>query len=339
MKSIIQLFINEKISVKTEEEWNEFNRNACNANVFQTPELYSFWLLQNNSKPFVFIIRNSIEEIVGICSGIILSNGNNLVSYFTRRAVIYGGPLFLNEESKGLVLQDLIFAINEKISKKAIYVEFRNFIDLTDYKDLFEKSNYKYLPYQNYLITLDNEENVQNKFKSEKRRQIRRALKEGVTFSVENTKANIHGVYNILQKIYKEKVKKPLPGLSFFEDLCELESANVMALHYEGNVIGGGFFLKDKKTAYDWYRGGLDSKYKYQFPSTVAAWAVMRYGLNLKLESFDFMGGGLKGSDYGVGKFKAQFGGELVEYGRFVSVFNPMLYNLGKTGLKLLKKR
>jgi lipid II:glycine glycyltransferase (peptidoglycan interpeptide bridge formation enzyme) len=337
MKSIIQLFINEKISVKTEEEWNEFNRNACNANVFQTPELYSFWLLQNNSKPFVFIIRNSIEEIVGICSGIILSNGNNLVSYFTRRAVIYGGPLFLNEESKGLVLQDLIFAINEKISKKAIYVEFRNFIDLTDYKDLFEKSNYKYLPYQNYLITLDNEENVQNKFKSEKRRQIRRALKEGVTFSVENTKANIHGVYNILQKIYKEKVKKPLPGLSFFEDLCELESANVMALHYEGNVIGGGFFLKDQKTIYDWYRGGLDGEYKHQYPSTLAAWALMQHGLNLQLEFFDFMGGGLKGSNYGVGKFKSQFGGELVEYGRFLKQYNSFLYKLGKLGMKLLK--
>ena len=36
--------------------------------------------------------------------------------------------------------------------------------------------------------------------------------------------------------------------------------------------------------------------------------------------------------------FKLKFGGELVEYGRNVFVCNPLLFELGKLGVKLLKR-
>ena len=39
-----------------------------------------------------------------------------------------------------------------------------------------------------------------------------------------------------------------------------------------------------------------------------------------------------------VRDFKAKFGGELVEHGRFLCVRKPLLYWIGKTGVKLLKR-
>jgi lipid II:glycine glycyltransferase (peptidoglycan interpeptide bridge formation enzyme) len=41
----------------------------------------------------------------------------------------------------------------------------------------------------------------------------------------------------------------------------------------------------------------------------------------------------------GVCDFKMEFGGELVEYGRFLCVRKPLLYKIGEFGVSLLKRR
>jgi lipid II:glycine glycyltransferase (peptidoglycan interpeptide bridge formation enzyme) len=51
------------------------------------------------------------------------------------------------------------------------------------------------------------------------------------------------------------------------------------------------------------------------------------------------MGAGKPEETYGVRDFKARFGGELVEHGRYLCVRKPLLYWLGKMGVKLMKKR
>jgi lipid II:glycine glycyltransferase (peptidoglycan interpeptide bridge formation enzyme) len=48
------------------------------------------------------------------------------------------------------------------------------------------------------------------------------------------------------------------------------------------------------------------------------------------------MGAGAPDQDYGVREFKARFGGELVNYGRFIRINNKFLFNLGKCGMKIL---
>ena len=50
------------------------------------------------------------------------------------------------------------------------------------------------------------------------------------------------------------------------------------------------------------------------------------------------MGAGKPNEKYGVRDFKAEFGGELVEYGRNLFIFNRLLYNVGKLGVKIMKK-
>ena len=62
------------------------------------------------------------------------------------------------------------------------------------------------------------------------------------------------------------------------------------------------------------------------------------YANKNNIEYFDFMGAGKPDQDYGVREFKSKFGGELVEFGRFVKILNPMLYNFGKLSLKILSK-
>ena len=50
------------------------------------------------------------------------------------------------------------------------------------------------------------------------------------------------------------------------------------------------------------------------------------------------MGAGKPNEDYGVRDFKLQFGGELVEHGRYNNIFNPSLYKIGLLGIKIMAK-
>ncbi len=49
------------------------------------------------------------------------------------------------------------------------------------------------------------------------------------------------------------------------------------------------------------------------------------------------MGAGKSGTDYGVRDYKLQFGGHLVEYGRFIRIERPSLYRIGKMGLGIIR--
>ena len=50
------------------------------------------------------------------------------------------------------------------------------------------------------------------------------------------------------------------------------------------------------------------------------------------------MGAGVPDVPDGVRDFKAEFGGELVEHGRFLCVSKPIQYKIGVMGVKILKK-
>lgn len=65
---------------------------------------------------------------------------------------------------------------------------------------------------------------------------------------------------------------------------------------------------------------------------------VIDFAIEHELKMVDFMGAGKPDSEYGVRDFKLQFGGDLVEHGRFKYICKPMLYKMGVLGLKILAK-
>ena len=65
---------------------------------------------------------------------------------------------------------------------------------------------------------------------------------------------------------------------------------------------------------------------------------LIEYAKANGLPLFDFMGAGKPDANYGVRDFKKEFGGEVVEHGRFLCVRKPILYAIGKLGVKWLKR-
>jgi lipid II:glycine glycyltransferase (peptidoglycan interpeptide bridge formation enzyme) len=108
---------------------------------------------------------------------------------------------------------------------------------------------------------------------------------------------------------------------------------------FKNKIIGGIVcpILKNQ-SIYEFYICGLDAEFKDQSPSVMATYAAIQYGFKNNLKRFDFMGAGKPDEDYGVRDFKAKFGGELVEHGRFIKINRPLLFKIGKAGLKILQK-
>ena len=145
--------------------------------------------------------------------------------------------------------------------------------------------------------------------------------------------------YQILYTLYKSKIKKPLPPLSFFEKFYESNLGKILLVKFKNKIIGGIVcpILKNQ-SIYEFYICGLDAEFKDQSPSVMATYAAIQYGFKNNLKRFDFMGAGKPDEDYGVRDFKAKFGGELVEHGRFIKINRPLLFKIGKAGLKILQK-
>jgi len=311
------------------------------SSIFQTIPFYEFFSNQPNTESFAFSISENEEIIVSVFGVILYEPG--IKKNLTKRAIIYGGPV-VNHEHKYVnnALFSILNYLTKRLKRKAIYIETRNLNDYSLYKNIFLNSGFSFEPYVNFNIDITDIDKTFMNFKSEKRRQIRKSLNSGVQIKIAKNKEEIEALYNILFDLYKTKVKKPLPDMKYFTDLFQLfqkyNNGFVSILVYNETIIGGSFCPIFNNKIYDWYRCGLDNQYKNLYPSTLSVYAGMFIGNQKGCNLFDFMGAGNINVPYGVREFKSQFGGALIEQGRYLKILNKTKYNIGKLGLKIMQK-
>ncbi|KIE17596.1 hypothetical protein DS62_02070, partial [Smithella sp. SC_K08D17] len=142
-----------------------------------------------------------------------------------------------------------------------------------------------------------------------------------------------------LKDLYAARVKLPLPDFSYFKNLYESEIGKVFIVTHKDIIIGGAFCLYyEGLSIYTMYYAGIRDYHKKIYPTHIAIMGIIEFAINNNLEYVDFMGAGKPDEDYGVRDFKLQFGGELVEHGRYLLILNPLLYKIGVLGLKVLAK-
>ena len=181
---------------------------------------------------------------------------------------------------------------------------------------------------------------VEQHLSESRKRYIRTTIREGATPIYNPTIEQVRAYYEILKHLYKTKVKTPLLDWEFFEKLYHVEHAHYILVEYQRRIIGGTIVMElPNKTMYEWFECGLDGVGEHIYPSTYATYLGLAYAAEHACPKFDMMGAGKPDEPYGVRDFKAKFGGELVEHGRFLCVRKPLLYWIGKLGVKILKKR
>jgi len=326
----MEYLVNEQIDKL---KWTNFVENNVLGSPFQLPEYYELY----NSLPGYSADVIAIEEsgnIQALCV-IVLLKESGLKGYFSRRAIIYGGPVLIKE--KDFLLDLLLNIINTNYKRKVIYIETRNLESYNSLKNIFQENKWKYDIHLNFHLDCSNLDMALKRMHSTRRRQIRSALKNETYIETAQNISEVQLFYNLLKDLYHIKIKKPLMPWLFFKLFFEKQLGVYLLVKYNNQIIGGIMcpILKNQKI-YEWYIVGLDKSFKKQYPSVMATYAAIEFGAKNYYTKFDFMGAGKPNNEYNVRDFKSKFGGELVEYGRFLKIFNPMLYFIGKLGLKFI---
>jgi lipid II:glycine glycyltransferase (peptidoglycan interpeptide bridge formation enzyme) len=197
-----------------------------------------------------------------------------------------------------------------------------------------------YEPHYDFVVDTSTLEIVNERMGKSRKRDVNASFKQGVSVSDNPSDAEVNDYYYILKELYTKKVKTPLFPKMFFECLWKAPFSKYLLVKYQDEVIGGTACVYDEETVYEWFACGKDGAFKNVFPSTVATWSGIRFAVENGFKRFDMMGAGAPGDGgYGVRDFKAKFGGELVNYGRFRHVCAPLLYSIGVFTINLLKKK
>ena len=319
-------------------QWEDLLRLSRTRSFFQTRECYDLYAANPDfMKSFCYAVEDD-RKLKGVIVGYIQRDGGRIKQYLSRRAIINSGPLLANDISDD-ALTILLTECLKQLQGKAIYVEFRNFEDYSQYKDVFKQCRFDYKPHLNFHIDTSSEDVVNQNLGRSRKRDIRTSFRDGAEIVDNPTIEEVREFYAILRNLYKNKVKTPLYPLSFFEYLHQQSYSKFLLVKYNEKIIGGTICVcLPGYAVYEWFACGEDGIYKNIYPSTIATYAGIHYAAQNNYKHLDMMGAGKPNDDYGVRDFKAKFGGQLVEHGRFFHVQSPLLYSIGKLGVCFLKK-
>lgn len=319
-------------------KWQELLAASPFASFFQTKACFDFYCSLSFLEPFLFGVEEN-NKLVGLICGYVISDGNKIKQFFSRRAIVPGGMLLHSEVSEQAITTLLTHSSNQ-LKNKAIYTEIRNYFDYSAYKNAFQKAGFEYKEHLNFHVATPTVEIALKNLSTTKRRDVKLSKKEGAVITDTKRSEDISAYFELLNDLYKTKIKTPLFPYEFFEKIISLPECHLFAIHLNNELIGGSLCVEmPNKILYEWFVCGKDGKYKNIYPSTLATWAAIEYAAEHNFQYFDMMGAGKPDEGYGVRDFKAKFGGELVEHGRFLHINQPILYRIGKQAVLFLKKR
>ncbi len=330
----MNLLINQEINLK---KWNDLLQNTDFASPFQAPAFYDLIVSVPGYSAEIFATEEN--EILQSLMVVVIQKEKGIKAFFSRRGIVYGGPLLRthNTESFNFLVQ----GVEKSLRNRLIYIETRNFFDYSNFDNYFHAQDWRFVPYLNFQIN-SNHQSVDDtlaKMKYNRRREIKQSLLHGATYSISDLESDALAVYNILHGLYKTRVRLPLPDFGFFRSFLTSDIARLFVVKYDGRVIAGCFslFLPGKNLFTMYYCGEREINRKI-FPTSLAIYAAIEFAIKSQIPIVDLMGAGKPGQEYGVRDYKSQFGGDLVEHGRYLKVLNPFLYNVGKAGLKIKSK-
>lgn len=318
-------------------EWERFVFGHPQGNVFQTPQMYAVYRATKNYLPVVVACYRK-DELAGILLAVVQKEYQGLLGKLSARSIIWGGPLAYSKD----VIFNLLKQYDKNIRKKVIYSQFRNLaVQNLDQREPFLLNGFLYENHLNIQVDLTiGLDEFWSGIKNSRKRGINKAKKQGFHFEIPNNQTYLDSFYELLKKTYRS-VKLPYPDKQFFA-LLNSELANFVkwfVLRKDEEPIIVMVVLAYKGVLRPFYIGCTkDNDLLKLRPTDYFHYLVMRWGIENGFNTYDWMGAGKPNEEYGVREFKLQYGGTLIEMGRFEKIHKPLTMKLAKIGFKCWQK-
>jgi lipid II:glycine glycyltransferase (peptidoglycan interpeptide bridge formation enzyme) len=175
---------------------------------------------------------------------------------------------------------------------------------------------------------------------SKTRYNVRLAIKKGVTIVEDTSEQGMETYLEILKETTKRQgfyAHSPEYFRTMWRTIGQSGMLRIFNAVYEGEVLTSWVMFVFNKVLYYPY-GASRSAHRNVMASNLMMWEMMRFGQKMKCQTFDMWGSlGPKASKrspwYGFHKFKAGYGGELMEFlGSFDILVDPPMYQIYTIG-------
>lgn len=319
--------------------WQQFVNNHPKGNIFQAPIMAEVYRNTKNYQPVILAaIESETNDISALVQAVIIKEFTGILDQFTARSVITGGPLYRDSDTGNNAAVQLMEYYDRTVGSQVIYTEIRNLWDLNNTALL---PGYVFEEHLNYLVDLTSgKEKLWTNLSKARKYGVNKSRKAGVIVEELKTLKERDILYDLLSDTYK-KARLPLADKSLFCALCQSPGdkhhAKVFFARHNGEYIGAIILLMHNGTIYDWYAcSRKDASNVY--PNDLLVWHAFEWGCDNHYSVFDFMGAGKPNEAYGVRDFKKQFGGELVQYGRYKKIHAPAKMWLSQQGFSIYRR-
>lgn len=318
--------------------WDSFVNSHPQGNIFQTFNYFNLFRDLKGFHPVAVLLIDDTSNVEAVLSGIIQYQIKGPFRSYASRCIVMGGPLFQN--NKLSLLKKILEAFDNFIKNKAIYTQVRILSELQYAKSVFNDLQYNFEDHLNIKVDLTSTKEVLwSEVQPQKRNQINKAIRLGLEMRIISSADDLQKSYNLLKAIYKD-IGLPLLPFSIFErmfnELVIKGLAQFFGVYHKEELIGARYAFIFKGTIYDYYAGSDKNYYKI-YPNSFLPWQVMMWGKSNGMTLFDWGGAGKPGVPYGVRDYKAKFGGQFVNFGRYEKIHKPILYQLAKGAFELFR--
>lgn len=320
------------------EKWSEFANAHAHGTVFHTPYMYDTWDSAINHESFAYFAINEDKQISALLVGFYQTVKPVILAGLSRRAVMLQAPIYNDPEALKVLLTHYL----QKTPSKAVYTEIRNHYLDADYRQICESLDFTWEGHYNIIKPIPSSCEALWKETGRKRKDgINKARKSNFEIFAVTSLQAVENFYPLLRQKYSD-LKLPIPDKGFFENCLRndvLSSCKFFELSENGNVRISLLAFLYKKTLHALFIGiDQDPDFIRKRPVDFFYHEVMRWCIENEVRYFDWMGAGRPGVPYGVRDFKLQYGGDLIDFGRFVKVHKPLMMFIAKAGFRAMQK-
>ena len=321
--------------------WSQFVSTNPQANIFHTPEMFEVFTRTRGYRPTLTAVVGANGRCLALLPSVQITILGGLLRPLTTRTVAYGSVLCAPDAEGQQALALLLRTHKREAGVGTLLTELRNLSNMTDVQPVLSANGFTFEEHLNFLIDLTRPQNqLWQNIRSNARRNIQKARKEGVEIAEVSAASEIPVAYDLLRQVYR-RIQVPLPDQSLFQAAFEVLHPRgmfrILLARAKGIPIGVLTLLMHKGVITYWYTGTLREYAEYR-AGDLLVWHTLELGSNTGFQCFDFGGGGRPDEEYGVRDFKAKFGGDLVNYGRNICVHAPLRLKLSTQGYQLVRK-
>jgi serine/alanine adding enzyme len=319
-------------------DWDAFVEAHPRGTIFHTRAMIRAFAATPLHSPHAFAALDEEGNIAALVSAVHIATLGGRLPAWTARSIFFVEPLW-RDDSKGREgVRRLLERHEAEMRGRSVFAEARPFFDAADDFDPYLEQGYTRLGYWNILNRLDGtEDELFARLDKKCRQNIQASRKLGVTIKEVEATANLTTFYRLVSTSYA-KARVPLAGIELFRAAFhELpgRAYRMLIAELNGEPVAAGCFLNFKDRVYAWYVG--TRRLPGLTPMAGLFWEAIRTARAEGFGIFDFAGAGWEGEEYGPGRFKAKFGGEKINFGRYRRFYSPWRFRMAEMAYGCLR--